>query len=205
MIDYFYSIANPARIETKVKGSRFIGEAAIVKNVFEAKGQLEKIRKREYNATHHCSAWRVGIGQNIEFKYSDDGEPGGTAGKPIFDCIAGKELTNVMVVVTRYYGGTKLGSGGLVRSYSEAALLALEKAGKKTIYVTDRIRLIIDFSYYDQTLKLLEEFGIKQTLSDFAEKVSMEIEVRKSLTAQFERKITDITRGTAQIEEQDKD
>ncbi len=205
MIDYFYSIVNPARIETKVKGSKFIGEATVVKNVSEAKEQLEKIRKREYNATHHCSAWRVGIGQDIEFKYSDDGEPGGTAGKPIFDCIVGKELTNVMVVVTRYYGGTKLGTGGLVRSYSEAALLALEKAGKKTNYITDRIRLTIDFSYYDQTLKLLEKFEIKQTESDFAEKVSMEIEVRTSLTEQVEQEITDLTRGTVQIEKQNKD
>lgn len=203
MNDSYFTIAQAARAEIKVKGSRFIGEAALVTDAAGAKKYLESVRKREYEATHHCYAHRLGIAGDIEFKYSDDGEPNGSAGKPIYDCIAGRELTSIIVVVTRYYGGTKLGTGGLARAYSEAALLSLEKAGKKTNYITDSIQLTIEFSFYDQILKVIEKLNAQQTDSDFSEKVSLTVLVRKSLTEQFVRELTDISRGTAQIEKQE--
>ena len=203
MSDCYFTIAQTAKAELRVKGSRFIGEVALVSDAAGAKTYLESVRKREYEATHHCFAYRLGVGSDIEFKYSDDGEPNGSAGKPIYDCIAGRELTSVIVVVTRYFGGTKLGTGGLVRAYSEAALLSLEKAGKKTNYITDTICLTIEFSFYDRILKVIEKLKAKQTESDFSEKVSMTIQSRKSLTEQFVRELTDISRGTAQIEKQE--
>ena len=203
MSDCYFTIAQAAKAETKVKGSRFIGEVALVKDAAGAKTYLESVRKREYAATHHCFAYRLGVGSDIEFKYSDDGEPNGSAGKPIYDCIKGRELSSVIVVVTRYFGGTKLGTGGLVRAYSEAALLALEKAGKKTNYITDTICLTIEFSFYDRILKVIEKLKAKQTESDFSEKVSMTVQIRKSLTEQFVRELTDISRGTAQIKKQE--
>ncbi|MEE8404104.1 MAG: YigZ family protein [candidate division Zixibacteria bacterium] len=203
MNDSYFTIAQAARAEIKVKGSRFIGEAALVTDAAGAKKYLESVRKREYEATHHCYAHRLGIAGDIEFKYSDDGEPNGSAGKPIYDCIAGRELTSIIVVVTRYYGGTKLGTGGLARAYSEAALRSLEKAGKKTNYITDSIQLTIEFSFYDQILKVIEKLNAQQTESDFSEKVSLTVLIRKSLTEQFVRELTDITRGTAQIEKQE--
>ena len=203
MSDCYFTIAQAAKAETKVKGSRFIGEVALVKDAAGAKTYLESVRKREYAATHHCFAYRLGVGSDIEFKYSDDGEPNGSAGKPIYDCIKGRELSSVIVVVTRYFGGTKLGTGGLVRAYSEAALLALEKAGKKTNYITDTICLTIEFLFYDRILKVIEKLKAKQTESDFSEKVSMTVQIRKSLTEQFVRELTDISRGTAQIEKQE--
>ena len=203
MSDCYFTIAQTAKAEIRVKGSRFIGEVALVSDAAGAKTYLESVRKREYEATHHCFAYRLGVGSDIEFKYSDDGEPNGSAGKPIYDCIAGRELTSVIVVVTRYFGGTKLGTGGLVRAYSEAALLSLEKAGKKTNYITDTICLTIEFSFYDRILKVIEKLKAKQTESDFSEKVSMTIQIRKSLTEQFVRELTDISRGTAQIEKQE--
>lgn len=203
MNDSYFTIAQAARAEIKVKGSRFIGEAALVTDAAGAKKYLESVRKREYEATHHCYAHRLGIAGDIEFKYSDDGEPNGSAGKPIYDCIAGRELTSIIVVVTRYYGGTKLGTGGLARAYSEAALLSLEKAGKKTNYITDSIQLTIEFSFYDQILKVIEKLNAQQTESDFSEKVSLTVLIRKSLTEQFVRELTDISRGTAQIEKQE--
>lgn len=203
MNDSYFTIAQAARAEIKVKGSRFIGEAALVTDAAGAKKYLESVRKREYEATHHCYARRLGIAGDIEFKYSDDGEPNGSAGKPIYDCIAGRELTSIIVVVTRYYGGTKLGTGGLARAYSEAALRSLEKAGKKTNYITDSIQLTIEFSFYDQILKVIEKLNAQQTESDFSEKVSLTVLIRKSLTEQFVRELTDISRGTAQIEKQE--
>lgn len=202
MSDKYFTIAQAAKAETKAKGSKFIGQAALVTDAARAKEYLDSVRKREYEATHHCFAYRVGVGNNIVFKYSDDGEPNGSAGKPIYDCIAGGELTNIIVVVTRYYGGTKLGTGGLVRSYSETTLLALEKAGKKTNYITDSIHLTLEFSFYDQILKLIQKFEAIQTESDFSENVSLMVQIRKSLTEKFEKEITDITHGTARIEKQ---
>ncbi len=202
MSDKYFTITKTAKAETKVKGSKFISEAALVADAADAREYLESVRKREYDATHHCFAYQVGVGSNAEFKYSDDGEPNGSAGKPIHDCIAGRGLTNIIVVVTRYYGGTKLGTGGLVRAYSEAALLALEKAGKTVNYITDSIRLTIEFSFYDKILKLVEKLDAKQTGSDFSEKVTMTVQMRKSLTEQFEKEITDITHGTVLIEKQ---
>ena len=203
MNDCYFTIVQAARAETKVKGSRFIAEVALVKDAAGAKEFLESVCKREYEATHHCFAYQLGTDSNIEFKYSDDGEPNGSAGKPIYDCIKGRKLTNTIVVVTRYFGGTKLGTGGLLRAYSEAALLALEKAGKKTNYITDSIRLTIEFSFYDRILKVIEKLEAQQTESDFSEKVSMTVLIRKSLTEQFVRELTDISRGTAQIEKQE--
>jgi len=182
MSDSYFTIAQTAKAETKVKGSKFFGEVALVTDAASAKKYLASVRKREYEASHHCFAYRLGVAGDIEFKYSDDGEPNGSAGKPIYDCIAGRELTNIIVVVTRYYGGTKLGTGGLVRSYSETALLTLERAGKKTNYITDSIRLIIEFSFYDQILKVIEKLKAKQSESDFSEKVSLTVHIRKSLT-----------------------
>ena len=203
MSDCYFTIAQTAKAEIRVKGSRFIGEVALVSDAAGAKTYLESVRKREYEATHHCFAYRLGVGSDIEFKYSDDGEPNGSAGKPIYDCIKGRELTSVIVVVTRYFGGTKLGTGGLVRAYSEAALLSLEKAGKKTNYITDTICLTIEFSFYDRILKVIEKLKAKQTESDIAEKVSMTVQIRKYLTDQFVRELTDISCGTEQIEKQE--
>ncbi|MCK4606997.1 MAG: YigZ family protein, partial [candidate division Zixibacteria bacterium] len=117
MDDQYYEIAGPARIEIKRKGSRFIAETGAVSSVEEAHEQLETVRSREHAATHHCYAYRVGIADEARFKYSDDGEPGGTAGRPIYDVICGCEVTNALLVVTRYFGGTKLGTGGLARAY----------------------------------------------------------------------------------------
>ena len=113
--DVYYQILKTARHETKVKGSRFIAECATVATADEALSFLGAIRKREHAATHHCYAYTVGLFDDMQFKYSDDGEPSGTAGRPIYDMIGGQELSNCIVVVTRYFGGTKLGTGGLVR------------------------------------------------------------------------------------------
>ena len=141
MDDLFYTIKSPAVYEIKVKGSRFIGETELVRNPDEALGALEHIRKREHAATHHCFAYRIGAGSQMTCKYSDDGEPNGTAGRPIHDVLRGRGLTNTLVVVTRYYGGTKLGTGGLMKAYSEAARRGVEQSGLCEDFVTESVRI----------------------------------------------------------------
>ena len=130
--DTYLVLDKPVISEIKIKGSRFLAEAIPVSSVEEADAALLAIKKRDYDATHHCSAYRIGSDGNT-FRYNDDGEPNSSAGLPIYRQIEGRNLTNALVVVIRYYGGTKLGTGGLVRAYGEAASLALDAATVKEI------------------------------------------------------------------------
>ena len=200
MDDKYYTIANPAQHEIKIKGSRFIADCGIAASIDDALDILEAIRKREYAATHHCYAWRVGLFDQKTFKYSDNGEPSGTAGKPIYDIIHGRQIDNVIMVVTRYYGGTKLGTGGLVRAYSEAAIGAIEKAGKKENYLTSQFRVKIDFSLYDQLMRLTNRLGAKQISSEYSDKVNLIIEIRQTLSDVLMKEIIQLSSGKAKIE-----
>ncbi len=202
MDDRYFTIERPAVAETKIKGSRFIAATHFVRSVDEAIAKLEEVRKREYNATHNCYAWRVGLFKEVQFKYSDDGEPGGTAGRPIYDVVAGSGIDNILVVVTRYFGGTKLGTGGLVRAYSEAARLALEQSGRKENFLTDLLKVEIDFSLYDQMVRLVHRFGAAQKNADFSDRVVLALEIRKSLSERLKAEIVELSGGRAKIETQ---
>ncbi len=201
MDDLFYIPAKESRVEIKVKGSRFIGGIFYVDSVETAASAIEKIKKKEYSASHNCYAYRVGFKNQPDFKYSDDGEPSGTAGKPIYDVISGKNLVNCLAVVTRYFGGTKLGTGGLVRAYSETASKAIEASGIKEHYLVDRIKIETAFSFYNQILRAADSFFARQINSDFSDIVIVEYEVRKSLKEIYVSTIVEITDGKAKIEE----
>ncbi len=123
--DSYSTVHSGPEIETKVKGSRFLGQVFAAATESEAAAHLSAIRKKYYDATHHCSAWRVGSPDEHVERFDDDGEPSRTAGAPILGAIHREDVFNAMVVVTRYYGGTKLGTGGLARAYGDAARAAL--------------------------------------------------------------------------------
>jgi len=200
MDDRYYTIRAPSQAETKVKGSRFLAESKPVISVKDVQATLERIRKREYAATHHCYAYRVGLFDRMTFKYSDDGEPSGTAGRPIYDVICGRNLTNILIVVTRYFGGTKLGTGGLVRAYSEAAKLVVEKSGTKENFITESIRVEIEFPFYDRLARILPKYSAKQTKADYSDRVALELEVRQSRVAELIVEISQLSGGRARIE-----
>ncbi len=200
MEDSYLTIRQRAQAEVKIKGSRFIAECALVCEAESALEFVETIRKREHAATHHCFAYRVGSGDRTSFKYSDDGEPSGTAGRPIYDAICGQGITNVVTVVTRYYGGTKLGTGGLVRAYTEAAKQALSRAGTQEHFITDLLHIRLDFAMYDQLLRVLNQFEASQKNSSFTDHVSLDAEVRISRTQPLIDEIIRLTGGKAVIE-----
>jgi len=200
MDDKYYTISQNAQHEIKVKGSRFIAECGVATSIDEASQLLDAVRKREHAATHHCYAWQVGLFNQQTFKYSDDGEPSGTAGRPIYDVIHGRELNNLIMIVTRYYGGTKLGTGGLVRAYSEAAIGAVEKAGKKENYITNRIIVKIEFSLYDQLVRLISKHGAKQVSADYSDIVTLNLEIRLTRSDDLINKIIQFSSGKAIIE-----
>lgn len=197
--DLYLTIAGNARSETKVKGSRFIGRARKIESVNMALQLLNTIQKTEYSATHNCYACVSGRGNRKDFKYSDDGEPGGTAGRPIYDVISGRGLTNTLVVVTRYFGGTKLGPGGLARAYSQAAAKALDAGGVRENFITDAILIELDFSYYDAVVRLINKSDIVSHKAEFTEQVKIDIEIRKSKTAELKSAVAELTNGQAVI------
>lgn len=193
--DQFLTIAKQSSIEIKIKASRFIGETFLADSSEEAMEKLNTVKKREYSATHHCYAYIVGLGNDTAFKYSDDGEPNGTAGKPIYDQLAGREVTNSLVVVTRYYGGTKLGTGGLVRAYSESAQLALDKSGTKEHFLTSKFETVCEFPYYDRWNQTIHQLGATVLDSQFAEKVTLTIEIRQSMADRLKAAFIELTSG----------
>ncbi len=199
--DSYLTLESPCSHEFKIKGSRFIGLAFPIRDVDEALSILENIRKKEHAATHHCFAYVAGL-RKEQFKYSDDGEPSGTAGKPIYQAILGRDLTNVIVIVVRYFGGTKLGTGGLARAYSQTAGEVLDKAGFVKKLVCDRLKFSIDFSLYDQVIRLINSG--KYTIIDqqFAEQVMMIVDIRKSQTEGFVARLMEMTGGQVEVEKQ---
>lgn len=123
--DFFYTIDKPGIAEFKDRGSKFIAYAYPVNNVGDFKKRMDEIKKEHPKATHHCFAYRLGNDKN-NFRVSDDGEPSGTAGKPILGQIDSKELTDILIIVVRYFGGTLLGVPGLINAYKSAASMVIQ-------------------------------------------------------------------------------
>ncbi|UMQ41143.1 YigZ family protein [Chryseobacterium sp. Y16C] len=144
----------------KEKGSKFIGFAFPVNNEEELKNALEKIRAKHPKATHHCYAFRMGLnGEN--YRANDDGEPSGSAGLPIYNQLLANEITNVLVISVRYYGGTKLGVSGLVKAYKESAKITLEEANIITKELEIEIEIQFQFSQQNTIFTLLSKFDAK--------------------------------------------
>lgn len=144
----------------KEKGSKFIGFAYPVNNENELKNALEKVRTEHPKATHHCYAFRIGLnGEN--YRANDDGEPSGSAGLPIYNQLLANEITNVLVISVRYYGGTKLGVSGLVKAYKESAKITLEEANIITKELETEIEIQFQFNQQNTIFTLLSKFDAK--------------------------------------------
>ena len=182
MIDTYFTLSDYARTEIKVKGSRFIAEAIRVQRVEEADAEIAAIRKRDYNATHHCSAYRIGP---TLFRYHDDGEPSGTAGAPILRQIDARHLTYTLVVVTRYYGGTKLGTGGLLRAYGDAAAQVLDAASVEERILRDRIRLRFSYDDTSPAMHTISQRDAQILETQYTEETEILVGVRRSEVESF--------------------
>lgn len=183
--DYYFTVESPFRApELKVKGSRFIADIFPATSKQQIDEHLSRICKEFYDATHHCYAFRLGINAD-NIRAADDGEPAGTAGKPILVTLTGKELTDCLLIVTRYYGGTNLGTGGLSRAYSESAALAVSGAAIKTIYLTDTLTLVLNYEEIELLERLLAGYQTKSYNAEYGEKVQLKVDIRRSLSEQF--------------------
>lgn len=182
--DSFETIARHARREIpKIKGSRFIGDAFPVENEDEAKSCITKVSTEFADATHHCFAFSIDNG-DIE-RSSDAGEPGGTAGPPILRQIQSNGLTNVLVVVTRYYGGTNLGKGGLVRAYGSAAKAVLRECERVTKVLETTLKLTFDYDDTSAAMRTIDEFNGRIVSSRYKERTSLEVALPASRVDAF--------------------
>jgi uncharacterized YigZ family protein len=197
-IDKYYTIENLAEAEIKIKGSRFISCAFSANSKEKAMNFVEQIRAKHYSATHNCFAYQIGW-DCTEFRYSDDGEPSGSAGKPILLAIKKFEISDVIVVVTRYFGGTKLGVGGLIRAYSDSAEEVLSKCIKKEINRTVTVRVNCRYEEISVIKRILSEFAISFD-EDYNEKIEIFAKIPISKTNVFIQKIraSTNTKATAQ-------
>ena len=192
-------LSGPGAGEYEEKRSRFLGEVYPVRDEDEAKGYIAAVRKKHPDARHHCWAWVLPDGA---VRWSDDGEPGGTAGGPMAAVLKGADLFGALCVVTRYFGGTLLGSGGLVRAYSKAAALALADAGTEPDPEKAVLRLACPWDSLDRVHRLIREFGGTLLESDYDSDPGaalLTVELLAEQTAGFTSRIADATNGRAAV------
>ena len=175
------------------KKSKFIGYAKPVKTQEEAVEFISEIKSKHWDATHNVYAY-VLRENNIQ-RYSDDGEPSGTAGVPVLDVMLKESLVDVCVVATRYFGGTLLGAGGLVRAYSHTSKIALESAGIITMAQCSVMSAEVDYSFYDRLNILLSDFSAVILNTSFSDKVCVEFSVKENIVDSLNAKLIDVSNG----------
>ncbi len=195
----YLTISAPAEASFVEKKSEFIGYIAPVKNGGEAVEFVNKIKSMHRKARHNVYAYIVRE-DNIS-RYSDDGEPQGTAGVPVLDVLRKRGLTDVCIVVTRYFGGILLGGGGLVRAYSHAASLACDAAKIMDMRLCHRLRISADYGMYGKISYILPSFDTITESSDFGSDVALEVLVLSEKLDSFTKELTEVTNGAAKIED----
>ena len=163
----------------KDKGSKFIALAFHVESEQEAKEVLATVKKKYYDARHHCYAYRI-TPENEFSRSSDDGEPSGTAGKPILNQLLSFELYNVMIIVVRYFGGTKLGVSGLIKAYKAAARDVIHNNKIIKSYITSQIQLTFEYPLMNQVMRVIKEENINVIKHDFAPDCKIIVEIKKN-------------------------
>ncbi len=177
------------------KKSRFIGRVWCVETEEEALARIQEMKKQHYDATHNCWAYVIRDGA---MRFSDDGEPGGTAGNPMMQVLQREELYNVVCVVTRYFGGVLLGAGGLVRAYTKGAKIAIDAAGKSVKRVWSVLYVPCPYNFYERVKLEVDAFGGIIRDTQFGAEVDLEILIAKPETEAFLEKLTDMTAGTVE-------
>jgi len=177
--DNYYTLKHTGEGLYKDKGSKFIAYTFPVKDEEEIKERLNDLRKKHYDARHHCYAWALGPTRDA-FRVNDDGEPSGTAGKPIYGQILSNDITNVLIVVVRYFGGTKLGVRGLINAYKAAAADAIENNTKIEMLIRDVYQLQFEYPLMNEVMKVLKDFDLNQLSHDFALSCKLTFEVRRN-------------------------
>jgi uncharacterized YigZ family protein len=187
--------------ELKEKGSGFISYLHPVSTPEEAESFIAGLRKRYHDATHVCFAFRLGEGKEDYFRFSDDGEPGGTAGLPIYNEIKSKEFFNVLAAVIRYFGGSKLGTGGLVRAYAGAARKVMDRAEAVRIYIKKEVLLDFPYDFTGEVMQIVDRFSLEVVHREYTDKgAAMKLAVPLASLTKVAQAVADITNGKLQLQ-----
>lgn len=196
--DSYLTISAPAECAMRERSSKFLSYAYPVKSEEQIKEILDTLHKQYYDATHHCYAWRLGP-NGEHFRANDDGEPSGTAGKPILGQLVSKEITDCLVVVVRYFGGTKLGVSGLIQTYREAAADVLDQADIIELTVDTVVR--VDFSYMvmNDVMRIIKDDSPKVVEQSFDNLCTITLAIRKSKAEQLLGKLSKVSGATLEV------
>lgn len=199
MSEYFITGSNGLG-EIVEKKSRFISHVHPITSEEEALKIIEKLKKEYWDARHNCYAFVVGANNEIQ-RFSDDGEPQGTAGKPILEVLLNKNVHNTLILVTRYFGGTLLGTGGLIRAYGQSALEGLKDAEICLVSSGVKFELKLDYESIGKIKYIMVQFGVGEATEEYGEDVSLKIEMKKADFEDFKTKVVDATSGKAKFSE----
>ncbi|PYE55772.1 IMPACT family protein [Deinococcus yavapaiensis] len=192
----FRTLAAPHEHAEVISGSEFLAYATRADSPDAAMAFLAAIRVRHPDATHHCWAYKV----ESAYRFSDDGEPGGTAGAPILRALEGQGVDHVMVVVVRYFGGVKLGAGGLVRAYGGAAAEVVRTAPKEEVKPRAHVTVTVGFEFLDVLYRLLPDFDVKRGEERYGEGgLTLSLDILQEQLAAFETRVRDATRGAGVV------
>ncbi len=180
-MDTYKTIAAPVEeVIFKEKSSKFLGYAFPVTSEEEIKAHLEAVKKAHFSARHWCYAWQLGYGRHLRYRANDDGEPNNTAGIPIYGQIQSFELTNVLVIVVRYFGGIKLGVGGLVQAYKTTAQLTLQEAKIEEKLITEELRIRFEYPLMNKVMRVVKEQNLNITQQLLTENCELHLAIRQS-------------------------
>lgn len=188
--DVYKTIKKPSEGYFKDKGSKFYAFAYPVQSEEEIKEILTTLKKDRHSARHHCYAWRLGT-EEITFRANDDGEPSSSAGKPILGQLLSFEVTNILIVVVRYFGGTLLGVSGLINAYRSAAADALKNAQIVTCLIQQNFELQFTYNELNEVMRIIKQENMEIVTTRFEENCSLTFSVRKSESLKAERIFTD--------------
>ncbi|MBE7022743.1 MAG: YigZ family protein [Ruminococcaceae bacterium] len=189
----YRTVKTAGRAEFIEKKSRFIATVRPVTAEAEALALINEMKKEFSDATHNVYAYI--LRNNNIARFSDDGEPSGTAGMPVMEVLRQEELTDVAVVVTRYFGGTLLGAGGLVRAYSKTAKLGIDAAGAATMTYCAEVQIVVSYDLYGKLQYLLEQENLQAGEADFGQEVTITVFVRAEQLESLEKKVIEATNG----------
>ncbi len=184
--------------EILIQKSRFITYVDRAESEEEAQAFIQSIKKKHYDATHNCSAYMIGDNDEIQ-KANDDGEPGGTAGVPMLEVLKKRELKNTVVVVTRYFGGIKLGAGGLIRAYSSATSEGIDAVGVVKRTLMQVVYATYDYTHHGKIENAIQTSPYKQKEANYLEQVEMGIYVESGKKEEFVEWMTNLTNGEAKF------
>jgi len=189
--DTYKTITGSAEGLFKEKGSKFFAYAYPIEDESEVKELVDQLKKEHFKAVHHCYAYRLGQ-DRTNFRVNDDGEPSGSAGKPILNVLLSKDITNILVVVVRYFGGTLLGVPGLINAYKTATQEALAEAEIVEKTVNEIYEVRFEFVQMNDVMKVVKEFGLKVKNQLFDNQCTLQLEFRRNMTNQIIGKLEKI-------------